>query len=293
MKGDNAMANDYVILSDSACDMTPETLDSWGVQTLPLLFRFDGTEEDLPDGALDGPTFYGRMRAGEVSKTSAQTIDAYADLFRPYLADGKDVFFLAFSSGLSSTFHNAELAAEDVMSEFPGRRVVIMDGLSASAGQGLLLCLVVRKRGEGATLDELTAYTESIRLHVCHWFTVDDLVYLKRGGRISAATALVGGMLQIKPILHMDNAGHLVSVSKVRGRKASIQALFDKYTSTCTDKSLPVFISHGDAPADAAALADMIVGAGGPAPASVYIGPVIGSHSGPGTLSLFFVGSER
>lgn len=287
------MANEYVLLSDSACDMTPETLAAWGVRTLPLLFRLGDNEEDLPDGALDGPAFYAEMRAGKVSKTSAQTITAYTDFFRPALDEGKDVFFLAFSSALSSTFHNAELAAEDLMAEYPGRRVMICDSRSASAGQGLLLHLTVNKRDEGATLDELTAYVEEMRFRVNHWFTVDDLMFLKRGGRISAATAIVGGMLQIKPVLNMDDGGHLVPMLKVRGRKAAVASLLDKYVTTCTDKSLPVYISHGDSPADAAALADMIVAAGGPRPVSVFIGPVIGSHSGPGTLSLFFVGEKR
>ncbi len=285
--------NSYIIVTDSSCDMPAEVLREWGVPSVRLTFRFDGDEADVADGDVPLTDFYARMRAGGVAKTSAASIDAYTEAFRPLLEGGQDLLYIAFSSGLSSTRRNGEIASEDLVSVCPGRRVIVIDTLAASAGMGMLLYLAVRKRAEGASLDETAAYIEDTKLHLCHWFTVDDLVYLKRGGRISAATAIVGGMLQIKPVMHMDNEGHLVSVGKVRGRKASLQALADKYVQTCTDKSAPVFISHADCSADADYLSSLIVAAGGPAPTAVYVGPVIGAHCGPGTVALFFIGTER
>ena len=170
----------------------------------------------------------------------------------------------------------------------------MVDSLAASAGQGLLLWLAVQKKREGASLEEVAQYLEDTKLHLCHWFTVDDLVYLKRGGRVSAAAALVGGMLQIKPVLHVDNEGHLIKMSTVRGRRNSIQALADHYAANVLDKTAPVFICHGDCREDADRLATLVMQAGGPQPEKiVFTGSVIGSHSGPGTLALFYLGSER
>lgn len=288
------MSNHYIIYTDSGCDLSPKLLAEWGVGYRSLTFRFDQSEQEHDNDSMDNSEFYKLMREGQVAKTSAIPAATFQDDFEKILETGQDVLYMAFSSGLSSTFQNGCVAAEDAMAKYPERKVVVVDSLSASAGQGLLLYLACRKKQEGATLEELAQYVEDTRLHLCHWFTVDDLVYLKRGGRVSAATALVGGMLQIKPVMHMDNEGHLIKVSTVRGRKASIQALADHYTASVIDKSAPVFICHGDCRADADKLAELVVAAGGPQPEQiVYTGSVIGSHSGPGTLALFYVGTER
>lgn len=288
------MSNNYVIYTDSGCDLSPKLLEEWGVAYRSLTFRFDQSEEEHDNDSMNSSEFYKLMREGQVAKTSAIAVADFQDDFEHILATGKDVLYLAFSSGLSSTYQNGCVAAEDAMANYPERKVIVVDTLSASAGQGLLLHLACRKKQEGATLEELAQYVEDTRLHLCHWFTVDDLVYLKRGGRVSAATALVGGMLQIKPVMHMDNEGHLIKVSTVRGRKASVQALADHYSASVIDKSTPVFICHGDCRDDADKLAEMVVAAGGPRPEQiVYTGAVIGAHSGPGTLALFYVGTER
>lgn len=288
------MSNHYIIYTDSGCDLSPKLLEEWGVGYRSLTFRFDQSEQEHDNDSMDNSEFYKLMREGQVAKTSAIPAATFQDDFEKILATGQDILYMAFSSGLSSTCQNGRVAAEDAMAKFPERKVVVVDTLSASAGQGLLLYLACRKKQEGATLEELAQYVEDTRLHLCHWFTVDDLVYLKRGGRVSAATALVGGMLQIKPVMHMDNEGHLIKVSTVRGRKASIQALADHYAAGVIDKSTPVFICHGDCRADADKLAELVVAAGGPQPEQiVYTGSVIGSHSGPGTLALFYVGTER
>ena len=202
---------------------------------------------------------------------------------------------ISFSSALSTTYQSACIAAEEMKERFPERKILVVDSLCASLGQGLLAYYAARKRDEGLGLEELKAWLEDNKLHLCHWFTVNDLMYLKRGGRINAATAIMGTMLSIKPILHVDNEGHLISVGKARGRKASIAALADKAAELGQgyDNSL-MFISHGDCPEDAQALADMVRTRFGIDTIMIgYIGPVIGTHSGPGTLALFFFGSPR
>lgn len=284
----------YMIFTDSACDLTPEVLASLNVKYAPLTFRFNHIDKDFNDGGMPSKEFYQMMRDGGVAKTSAVSAKVLHDLFEPDVAAGNDVLYLGFSSGLSTTYNSGRLACEDLMHEYPERTCIAIDSLAASAGQGLFVYLVAKKRDEGVSLQELAAYAEEIRPHMAHWFTVDDLVYLKRGGRVSAATAVIGGMLNIKPVLHVDDEGHLISMSKVRGRKASIKALAEKYASTCSDKTMPVFISNGDCIADAEELGHLIEAAGGPFPEIITtIGPVIGAHSGPGTLALFFYADKK
>ena len=284
----------YSIFTDSACDLTPEVLASLNIRFAPLTFRFTHVDEDYNDGSMPAKEFYQMMRDGGVAKTSAISAKVLHDLFEPDIAAGNDIVYLGFSSGLSTTYNNGRLACEDLMQEYPGRKAFAVDSLAASAGQGLFVYLVANKRDEGATIEELVAYAEQLRPHIAHWFTVDDLVYLKRGGRVSAATAVIGGMLNIKPVLHVDDEGHLISMSKVRGRKTSIKALADKYATTCVDKTMPVFISNGDCIEDAEELAKQIVAAGGPYPQIITtIGSVIGAHSGPGTLALFFYADKK
>ena len=287
--------NDYIIFTDSACDIKPELLKKWGVAYINMTFRFEGEDKEYSNEDMQIKTFYDRMRKGGVAKTAAINPERFAAAFEPILQQGQDILYLGFSSGLSTTYNAARLAAEELLPKYPGRRIVTVDSLAASAGQGLFVYMAVEKKNKGASIDETAAYAESIKLNVCLWFTVDDLVYLKRGGRVSPTVALVGNMLGIKPVLHVDNEGHLVNVSKVRGRKAALTAIADKYGELVLKAGEgSVFISHGDCEEDAKLVASIIKSK---YHASVDvitdIGPVIGAHSGPGTIALFFVGRER
>ena len=211
------------------------------------------------------------------------------------LQAGKDVLVLAFSSGLSTTYQSAVIASQDLKEKYPQRSIRVVDTRSASLGQGLLVWYACQKRDEGMTLDQLADWVEETKYRLCHWFTVDDLMYLKRGGRVSAATAIVGTMLGIKPVLHMDDEGHLINVGKVRGRKASIEALAEKLGQLgLPGQNKKVFICHGDCLEDAKQLEAIVKEQYGVEEAFIgYTGAVIGSHSGPGTLALFFLGEKR
>ncbi len=286
---------DYVIYSDSACDVSEETLKKWQVEYSNLYFNFTGEEHLYENFDIPFNEFYDRMRKGAVAKTSAINSDTYVKAFRPILEAGKDILVLAFSSGLSITCQSAVMAADELKAEFPDRKIYVVDSLCASAGQGLFVYLTVKKREEGASLEEARDYALSIRPHLCHWFTVDDLVYLKRGGRVSGAAAFVGGILDIRPVLHVDDEGHLINMSKVRGRRKSIMALAEKYDALALDKAGgTVFISHADCEEDAKTLAAILKRRyGQDVDLITEIGPVIGAHSGPGTLALFFLGEKR
>ncbi|MBQ6718716.1 MAG: DegV family protein [Clostridia bacterium] len=286
---------DYVIFVDSACDISCDILNEWGVKYCTLSLAFNDDPNEYQDHDIPAAEFYNKMRNGAQPKTSAANMGKFCDAFESIVKEGYDILYLGFSSGLSATVNFAREAAEEIMSEYEGSKVVVVDSLCASAGYGLLLKLLVDKKNEGASIDEATDYAENTKLNVCHWFTVDDLKYLKAGGRISATTALLGGMLNIKPVMKMDNNGKLISVSKVRGRKAALKAIADLYAETAIDKKDGVvFISHGDCIYDANLLADMIKeNSGATVQIITYVGPVIGSHSGPGTLALFFLANER
>ena len=284
----------YQIITDSGCDLPNDMLQQLGLKMVSLSLHFRG--ETLADSVSDDTkAFYDAMRSGEVASTSAVNPDGWATVMEPVLAGGQDVLVIAFSSGLSTTYQSAVIAANELAEKYPDRKIRVVDSLCASLGQGLLCWYACKKRDEGLSLDELTDWLEEHKLNLCHWFTVDDLVYLKRGGRVSAATALVGTLLNIKPVLHVDNEGHLISVSKVRGRKASIQAMADQMAKL----ALPgendfISICHGDCREDAELLAEMLKERLGVKEVFIgYTGAVIGSHSGPGTLALFFLGSQR
>ncbi len=287
--------SNYRIFTDSGCDITPEMLEEWGVTALDLTFRFNGDVKEYSNREMDVKAFYERMRRKGVAKTAAVNPDRFAEAFEKVLAEGEDILYVGFSSGLSTTFNSARIAAEGLKEKYPERKIITVDTLAASAGQGLILYLTKLKKDEGASIEETAAYTEDIKMKISIWFTVEDLVYLKRGGRISAVTALVGNMLGIKPVLKMDEEGHLISVGKARGRVGSLAALADKYTELAADtKENTVFISHGDSLDDANKLAKMIEEKHGVKPAVITnVGTVIGAHSGPGTIALFFIGKER
>ena len=282
--------NNYVIITDSGTDLTKAAEQELDITIVDL------SVTPLPDSKLDLPSLYAFLREKKKASTSAVNIDEFEAVMEHFLKQGKDVLYIGFSSGLSSTFSSGKIAAEELSEKYPERKIYAVDTLAASLGQGLLVYLAAKKRLAGATIDEVRDYVEQNKLNLCHWFTIDDLFFLKRGGRVSATTAVVGTMLSIKPVMHVDNDGHLINVSKARGRRASIDALFDKAKTTMIgDRSdATVFISHGDCYEDAKYLADRIQNEIGVKEIRIgYVGAVIGSHSGPGTLALFFLGSER
>lgn len=287
--------SEYVIFSDATCDIAPEILKEWGVKCCDLTLSFNDSERQYSNYELSAKEFYQKMRDGAVAKTSAINTESFKEMFEEELKKGNDVLYLGFSSGLSTTYNSARLAAEELQEVYPDRTLHTIDTLSASAGYGLLIYLTVQKREAGASLEEAAQFVLDTRLHLCHWFTVDDLTYLKRGGRISPTIAFVGSVLGIKPILHMDNEGHLINMSKVRGRKASLAAIADQYKKLAIDPTGgTVFISHGDCLDDAKALKSIVSKKYGVDVKLIAdIGPVIGAHSGPGTLAIFFLGKER
>ena len=285
----------YRIITDSCCDFTPEQYAQYDLSYIPMTIMYKGEPHDDYLDEQSIKMVYDGLRHGETATTAAVNPDGWAKVMEPALKAGQDVLVMTFTSGMSTTYQSAVIAAGDLREQYPHRKIIVIDTLCAAHGQALLVWYACRKRDEGMDLDSLAAWLEETKLHLCHWVTVDDLDHLKRGGRISAATAMVGGLLNIKPIIHVDNEGKLVSVGKARGRKKALETLANKlgelgegfYNET-------VFISHGDSEEDAKLLAQMVkekydiktvlIG---------YIGAVIGSHSGPGTIALFFLGKER
>ena len=274
--------SEFRIVCDSACDLSSEMLAQRDVIAVPLSFRFDG------GGSIDIENFYSEMHSGRVAKTAGANVEDFRAAFTQILSSGKDILYLGFSSALSMTYNSARIAAKELQKEYPGRRIVTIDSLCASAGIALLLDRLL----DFNDLDRAVEYAEKMKLKICHLFTVDNLEYLKRGGRVSPTTAMVGNMLGIKPMLYVDNCGRLIPGSKVRGRHNAIERLAEDYERLHEEKD--VYISHADCLSDAKTLQKILT--------TKYdaklrlitnIGPVIGSHSGPGTLALFFIGKER
>ena len=287
----------YVIVTDSSADLSAQMAEEAGVQVLPLRFTVEGqTYYNWPDNReMDPRVFYRVLREGEVATTAAVNISQYLDMLEPILQSGTDVLVLSFSSGLSATYDSSRLAAEELREKYPQRKIFAVDTLCASLGQGLLVWHAAQLKDQGKSIEEVRDWVEENKLHLCHQFTVDDLHFLKRGGRISATTAVVGTMLKIKPVLHVDDGGKLVNIGKARGRKASLKALVDRMEETAIDPAgQTVFISHGDCMEDAEYVAGLVKERMGVQDVRInYVGPVIGAHSGPGTLALFHLGSRR
>ena len=288
---------DYVILTDSSCDLPVELADQMQLTVLPLTVDMDGK---LYRNYLDGREigfheFFEQVVTAKSAKTSAVTSEQFMEVLEPLCQAGVDVLYLAFSSGLSGTYNSGAIAMRELSEKYPERKLYAVDSLCASLGEGLFVDLCHEKKEAGMTIDELRDYAESLKLHICHWFTVNDLMFLKRGGRVSAATAIVGSVLSIKPVMHMDNEGHLIKVDVARGRKASLRALVAKMEKLATDpENQRVYICHGDCLQDAEYVASLVREKFGITDIRInYVGPVIGAHTGPGVVSLFFVGSER
>ena len=290
---------DYKIITDVTCDLSKELYDEMGVEVIPMELTVDEKDTYLHDPSyseLSFEDFYGKLRTGSMAKTAQVTYDGACRVFEKYLSEGTDVLYLAFSSGLSGTYSTASIAASDLSAKYPEAKVYVVDTLAASAGEGMTVWLAAQKKADGMGIDELREWVEDYKTHQAHWFTVLDLNFLKRGGRVSPATALVGTALGIKPVLHCDDEGHLINMAKAVGRKKSIIALADKIgESGREEENETVFIGHGDCYDDAKFLADNILSRY-PFVKNVRIeriGPVIGAHSGPGTLALFFVADKR
>jgi DegV family protein with EDD domain len=251
----------YQIITDSCCDFTEVQCKQWDVVSVPLTVTYNGENHDNFSREEDVKAFYDQLRSGVMATTAAVNPDGWANAMEPALKAGKDVLVLAFSSGLSTTYQSAVIAAKELREVYPERTIHVVDTLCAALGQGLLVWYACQKRDAGMSVDELYAWVEDNKKNICHWVTVDDLSHLKRGGRISATTAIVGTMLNIKPIIYVDNEGHLINTAKVRGRKTAMEYLVKKFQETGLEQDT-VFIAHGDCPEDAAALEAIIFGEG-------------------------------
>ena len=288
---------DFVIMTDSSCDLPASLAEEMELVVLPLTVYVDGVKyiNYLDEREIAFSDIYNKLRTKCPAKTSAVNMNDFLDPMEEILKSGRDVLYIGFSSGLSGTYNAGAAAAAELQEKYPDRKLYTVDSLCASMGQGLLVYHAWQEKRKGRTIEEVRDFTEANKLHLCHWFTIDDLMFLKRGGRVSAATAVVGSMLSIKPVMHVDNDGHLIKVSTARGRKASIRALADEAEKRGIDlENQVIFISHGDCLEDAKYLEgimrerlhvkDVVIS---------YVGPVIGAHSGPGTVALFFLGTER
>ena len=284
----------YRIITDNCCDFPADMYEELNLNVIPLVVRFQDKEVSQYNEKWLKKMYAG-LRNGEEATTSAVNPQGWSEVIEPVLAAGEDALVLTFSSGLSTTYQSAVIAATELSEAYPDRKIRVIDTLCASLGQGLLVWYACKKRDEGMAFEELAQWVEDNKLNLCHWFTVDDLMFLKRGGRISAATALVGTMLQIKPVLHVDDEGHLINVAKARGRKASIEALAKKLGETgLPGENETVFISHGDCIEDVKILENILKEKYGVKNIfTYYVGAVIGTHAGPGTIAFFFLGNKR
>lgn len=289
---ENIKDRKYKLYSDSTCDLSDELLKGMDVEILDLSYEVDGKAHSGNDISMK--EFYDAMRNGAVTKTSQISPSVYEAAFEKELAAGYDVLYLGFSSGLSGSFNAACIARDNLAEKYPEGKIKCVDSLCASTGEGLLLIKADEKKKSGMSIGELEIWLEANKLHLCHIFTVDDLKYLHRGGRVSKTAAIAGSILGIKPVLHVDNDGHLIPVGKVRGRKQSIDKLIEMMSERLGGWENPVAaICHGDCIEDAEYAAKQMKKLGAGKVHICYTGPVIGSHSGPGTLAIFFMGEER
>lgn len=294
------MTMSFELVTDSCCNLAEETIDRYGLHVLPLTFMADG-EDTVYQSYLKGEKtdlsrFYKMMRDGKVFRTSLPNLSNTEALFRSLLDAGRDILYLGFSSGLSGTYEATELLAKQLRGEYPDRKIYTVDTLAASGGQGLLVWHACQHAEAGEGIDAVRDWIEDNKLRLAHWFTVDDLMFLWRGGRVSKTSAWAGTLLNIKPVLHVDDEGHLIPMEKVRGRKKSLTALLNHMEKTGTQPLADqmLFITHGDCLEEAQWLEQQIRERFGVRDIVVNcIDPVIGAHSGPGTMALFFLASNR
>ena len=288
----------FEIVTDSSCNLSDQMIREFGLHILPLTFMSDGEQfQSFTAGAdSDLKKFFKMMRDGKVFTTSLPNLQNSETLLRGLLDDGKDILYIGFSSGLSGTYQATAALLEELRNSYPGQKIYHPDTLAAALGEGLLVYKAACLARDGATIEETHAWVEEHKLNLAHWFTVDDLVYLFRGGRVSRTSAWAGTLLNIKPVLHVDDEGHLIPMDKVRGRKKSIMDMVDHMEATIAQPAAEqtVFISHGDCEEDAQLLMDEINKRLGCTDFCTNIlDPVIGAHAGPGTLALFFMADHR
>lgn len=289
--------SEYIIVTDSSADLDQAMVDELEVAVVPLSYTIRGTTfQNWPDQRdMTIKEFYELLRQGEMATTSAVNVQQYLDELTPALEAGKDVLILSFTSGLSATYQSSELAAAELREKFPERKIYVVDTLCAAFGQGMLVWYAANKRKAGESIESVRDWCEDNKMKVCHWVTVNDLMHLKRGGRISATTAMVGTMLQIKPIIHVDDAGKLDTVGKARGRKGALDTLVQKVGETGINVAeQTIFVSHSDCEEDARYIGEQLKERYGVKDV-IYgdIGPVIGAHTGPGCVVVFFMGQPR
>lgn len=285
------MAN-YAFFTESTIDCYPELIEEMGCTVLPMTYNLDGKEyKNYPDNReMSVSDFYHQLKSGKMCTTSQLSASEVYDALEPAVKEGKEVFYLGFSSGLSGTCQSAMIAASDLKEKYPDCVIEVVDSLQASMGEGIIAYYVAKKLQNGESVKQVAQWARENVLNFAAWFTVDDLMFLKRGGRLSGGLAIAGTILGIKPVLHVDEVGHLVNMAKVRGRKASLNALVEKYATTAVDKANNiVFISHGDCREDAEYVAAECKKHGAPEVKIGTIGPVIGAHSGYKTVALFFL----
>lgn len=286
----------FTIVTDSCCNLPAEIIHQFDLKVISLVFHACGKEYKgyTESESLDLKQFYEMMRRREPVTTSSTAPQECLDIFEAELRRGNDILYIGFSSGLSASYQTAASVLQLLAEKYSAQRVLSVDSLCAALGQGLLVTYASRLREDGKSIDEVYQWVMDNRLHLCHWFTVDDLFFLHRGGRVSKTAAIVGSMVGIKPVLHVDNEGHLIMKSKVRGRKASLDALMQKMVDFAVEETQTVYIVHGDCESDALYLHDEIQKRFGIQDILIHcLDPVIGSHSGPGTVALFFLGKER
>lgn len=287
----------FRIVTDSSANLTDRQIEEYGLEIVTLSYIADGKmyKSYVKGVETDNKRFYDFARQKKNISTSLPTISDFHDIFEPILEAGEDILYIGFSSALSGTYQMGKLCLEELGEKYPERKVMSVDSLCASLGEGLLVHYAVELKNDGKSIDEVCHTIDENKLNICHWFTVDDLFYLKRGGRISATTAIAGSLLHIKPVMHVDNEGRLIPVGKAIGRKKSLETLVERMEQT-VDKTMkqPVYISHGDCIEDAEYVAELVKTKFGFDDITInYVDPVIGCHSGPGTIALFFIGSKR
>lgn len=284
----------YIISTDSTADLPASYVKEHDIAVQFLSYAFGDTIYEA-DNQMEPHAFYERMRSGDMPTTNACIPDKVQQSFESYLKEGYDILHISFSSGLSASYNNARIAANELAEQYPDRKIVLVDSLCASLGQGLFVHYAVTMKEQGKPLEEVVAWLEENKLHLCHQFTVNDLFHLHRGGRVSKATAIIGTLINVKPVLHVDNEGHLTSVCNVRGRKKALLKLVDIMEEQIEGyENDIIFISHGDCPEDAAFVAAQIKERFGIQNILIdYVSPTIGAHSGPGTVALFYLGKNR
>ncbi len=286
---------EFIITTDINGDVPKEMLEKYGIRTMELHYTLDGEEYSGTDPSITPAEFYDKMRNGSMPQTMQVNPAQARETFEQAIKEGYDILHIGFATALSGSTGSAMIAAQELQEEYPDAKIIVIDSASASLGQALLIHKAAMMKEEGKSIDEVAAWVEENKTHVCHFFTVDDLNHLARGGRLKKSQAVLGTMMNVKPILYLDDSGSLLPLSKTRGRKQSLNALVQNMKEHVGDyQNDIIYISHGDCLDDVEFVKAAVEKEFGPKEFVVnYIGPTIGAHSGPATLALFFLGEKR